>query len=102
MTEKVWVTTMKIKDALEIIGNGSMYVLTAVTPEKLLSLINLGLSILISIVILVTKLVSWWKDAKKDGKVTKEEIKQGVDIITSGVDEIKENIERNNKNENKK
>ena len=38
-------------------------------------------------------LINWWKNAKKDGKITKDEIKDGVDIIVGGVEDIKDKLE---------
>lgn len=38
---------------------------------------------------IVMPLISWYKKAKKDGKITKEEIEEVADIIKDGIDEIK-------------
>ena len=35
------------------------------------------------------KLYNWYKKAKADGKITKDEVKEGVGIITEGFKELK-------------
>ena len=42
------------------------------------------------ITLIVIPLMAWYKKAKEDGKITKEEIKEATDIIKDGVDELKE------------
>ena len=92
---------MKIKDVFEISGNGVMYILTATQTKEIFEIISLVLSILISILIIAGKIITWYKKAKEDGKITADELKEGVDIIKDGTQEIKEKIEGETKNENK-
>lgn len=84
---------MKIKDFLEIGGNGIMYVLSATQTKEIFEIISLVLSILISLLIIVSKLISWFQKAKEDGKITEDEIKDGIDIITDGAKEIQDKLE---------
>ena len=90
---------MKVKDIFQIVGNGAMYGLTAMQTKEVFEIISLILSILISIVILVSKMVEWIKEAKKDGKIDEDELKQGLDIMQDGLEDIKQNVD---KKENKK
>lgn len=83
----------KINDALEVGGNSFMYVLTFTNTKEIFEIISLVLSILISILIIISKLIQWFKNAKKDGKISSEEIKDGIDIISNGVDSIRDKIE---------
>ena len=85
---------MKIKDTFEYIGNGFMYVLTITQTKEIFQIISLVLSILISVLILLTKIFDWWKKAKSDGKITKEEIKELVDTTKEDVENIKNNFDK--------
>ena len=85
---------MKIRNALEYIGNGAMYILTIAQTKEIFQIISLVLSILISIVILVSKIISWWKKASADGEITKEEIEELVDNTKEDVEKIKDQIEK--------
>lgn len=73
---------MKARNILEIIGNGSMYILTIVQTKEIFEIVSLVLSILISALILVSHIVSWFKKANADGKIDKEEIDELVDIVS--------------------
>lgn len=88
---------MKIQDGLEIGGNLVMYGLTATQTKEIFEIISLVLSILISLIIIFSKLISWWKRAKKDGKITKEEFQEGVDIISDGVNDLKDKVDKEDK-----
>ena len=83
----------KFIDIFEIGGNGLMYILTATQTKKIFEIISLILAILISILIIVAKVINWYKQAKKDGKITSDEIKDGIDIIVDGAQDIKDKIE---------
>ena len=89
---------MKIKDVFEISGNGVMYILTATQTKEVFEIISLALSILISILIIAGKIITWYKKAKEDGKITADELKEGVDIIKDGTQEIKEKVEKKGDN----
>lgn len=84
---------MKLKDFFQIGGNGIMYILTATQTKEVFEIVSLILSIVISILIIVSKIVDWYKRAKADGKIDEDEIKEGVDIIVDGTKEIKDHIE---------
>lgn len=82
------------RDIFEVGGNGIMYVLTSTQTKEIFEIVSLSLSILISILIIVSKIVTWYKASKADGKITKEEIQEGVDIIVEGVDELKDKLDK--------
>lgn len=83
---------MNARNFLEDIGTGSLWVLTATQLETVLKIANLILAIIISLIVLISRLVDWWKRAKADGKITKDEVKEGVEIITDGVKEIQDHL----------
>ena len=86
-----------IHHLLEDVGNGLMYLCSWAQVEQVLRIASFVLSILISILILVSRILTWWKEAKKDGKITKDEIKEGANIITEGVKDIKDQIDSHTK-----
>lgn len=83
---------MSVRNFVEDVGNAGMYCLTSVQVDEVMKYIQLGLSIAISIVILASRIADWWKKAKADGKITKDEVKEGVGIITDGVKEIQDHL----------
>ena len=76
-----------------ITGGVGLLSATAITQDVLnviltiLSILSIALSIVIS-------LVKWYNDSRKDGKITSEEIAQGVEILKEGTDEIKEALDK--------
>lgn len=74
-----------------------MYLISWAQVEQALRIASFILSIFISILIIVSRIHDWWKKAKEDGKITKDEIKEGVTIITEGVEDIKTQIDSHTK-----
>ena len=75
---------------------------TAIQPDVIFQYIQMGLTILATLITIILGIRAWWKDAKKDGKITKDEIEQGISIINDGVENIKDITKGNKENENKK
>lgn len=67
-----------------------MYVLTLAQTEHLFKIISLVLSILISIFIILSKVVDWYKKAKADKKITEKELEDLRNTLNSGIEKIKE------------
>lgn len=66
-------------------------IMTAVQTDKFFQYISLVLTIIAtlgSILITILKLIKWWKDANKDGKITKEELDDAESIIKNGIEHI--------------
>lgn len=84
---------MKVKSVFEIGGNAVQYAVALSQVEDVLRIAGIILSVIISILIIIDKIISWYKKAKADGKITEEEIKEGVEIIQEGAQEIKDHIE---------
>ena len=80
---------MNHKEIGTIIGNGFTYVLAAIQTNELLQYIEFGLSILVTLVLLVYRIWHWYEEAKKDGKITAEEIKQLGDEIEKSKEDLK-------------
>ena len=88
---------MKIKDFFQIGANGLQYAISLAQVEDVLRIAGIILSVIISLLIIIDKVISWWKKAKADGKITEDEIKEGVEIVKDGTQEIKEHIEKGKK-----
>ena len=83
---------MDKKTPIEVLFNVATYGIAFADFEQVLKIVSLILSIITSIVILVAKIIQWWKKASKDGKIDKDEINEGIDIIVGGGKEIIDNI----------
>ena len=70
-----------------------MYVFTAVQTKEIFQIISLALTILTSVIIIVSKIVNWYKKAKADGKITKEELGELAQDLSEDIDKIKEDAE---------
>lgn len=61
--------------------------------NEILQLIATILTIVGSIIsFIVVPLVNWYNTSKKDGKITADEVKEGVEIIATGIGQVKEEI----------
>ena len=58
------------------------------TSKDVLGLVLVILNILVLLISLALKLVTWFKKAKEDGKITKEEIDEAIDIVNDSIKEI--------------
>jgi len=73
---------MKISDGLAIGGNVFTYLFATIQTNQIFQIIEFAFSILTSIVIITLKVISWYKKAKKDGKIDKDEVDELIDIIS--------------------
>ena len=85
------------KSMFSLLGNALSVVGVALTPhelenaEHITAIICMIVGLLITIVCsIVIPLIKWWKKAKADGKITEDEIKEGVEIIENGINELKD------------
>ena len=62
---------------------------TVIQTNELLQTISLIITIIGAIITYIgLPLFTWYQNAKKDGKITKEEIKEGKEIIDKGIEKI--------------
>lgn len=73
------------------------YAGVAIQTDVVFQWIQLGLAIACSLVLLAYRLWKWYKEASKDGKIDKEEIKEGLDIISDGIDDMKDKLDKGEK-----
>ena len=72
---------------------------TGFQPNELLQTISLVLTIIGAIITIVMAIVNWWQKAHKDGKIDKDELKEGIDIIKDGVNDLNEALKDKEGNE---
>ena len=82
----------------ELIGGATGTILsatgTALQPNEVLQTISLVITIVGAIIsMIIIPLLTWWKNAKKDGKIDKEEIKEGIDTLQEGIEGVKETLD---------
>ena len=64
---------------------------TATQTNEVLQTISLVITIIgATITYILVPIIAWWTKAKKDGKITKEEIKEGIEIIDTGIKKVKD------------
>lgn len=71
----------------DYIFDGVALWLASIQAEALLKYIQLGLGILATIISILLSLWTWWKKAKKDGKITEDEVKEAIEIIKKPLDD---------------
>lgn len=81
----------------DIVGIAFQSLLTIVQTDEIFRIISLVLTIISAVVVLARNIYEWYIKAKKDGKITAEEIKQGTDIIIDGVEKVNNIIDENKK-----
>ena len=73
--------------ALSAIGTGMQ-------TSEVLQIISLVLTIIGSLITIAMAVMNWWKKASADGKITKEELDEGLNIAKEGKDALSELIEK--------
>lgn len=77
--------------ALGVIG-------TVTQTNEILQMVSLIITILGAIVsMIVVPIMSWYIKAKKDGKITANEIKEGVEILDEGIKKTQDKIDKEKK-----
>ena len=70
---------------------------TAIQPNQVLQYIQLAITIIAGLISIILGLRAWWKDAKKDGKIDKDEVEDAIDIVMGGAKEIQDQIGKEKK-----
>lgn len=67
---------------------------TLTQTNEILQTISLIITIIGAIIsMIIVPLISWYQKAKKDGKITSEEIKDGIDIVVGGIKDVQDKLE---------
>ena len=92
---------MKHNNIAEVIGSAvgtaTSATGTALQTSEVLQIISIVITIIGGLITIALGVRAWWKDAKKDGKIDKEEIKDLTDIVGDGVEKIIENTQKGEK-----
>lgn len=75
---------MNFKDIIPWLGTlvgGTCTGVSVATMDKIIIICNLVITIISMLVSLVYTIWNWWKKAKKDGKITEDEVNELVDDI---------------------
>lgn len=70
----------------DIIGDAGGVVFTAIQSNELFQIISLVLTILSIVISIIFTIYQWYNLAKKDGKITQEEIKDVIDQVKDKID----------------
>lgn len=70
--------------------------------DEIKSIILLVLGVISGLLAISLSVYKWYKEASKDGKITAEEIKEGVEILANGIEDIKENVGKEEKKDGNK
>ena len=85
------------------VGTGLAILGTATQLNEMLQTISLIITILGAIVsFIIVPLLSWYRNSKKDGKITIDEAAKGAEAIKEGLDKTKEAIDKERKEDNGK
>lgn len=68
--------------------------LTLAQTDEVFRIVSLILTILSCLVVLARNIYNWYIEAKKDGKVDKDEIKDLIDIVDNGINDIKDETKK--------
>ena len=80
------------------IGTGISAIGTAIQTNEMLQTISLVITIVGAVLTyLIIPLVTWIKKSKEDGKITKEEIEEGINIISNGIESVENKIDKPHK-----
>lgn len=83
------------KGLVGIIGTAISSMGMVVSTEQLEQVISIICSVVGVIIVIITSivipLIQWWKKAKADGKITKEEIDEAKEIVESGISQLPKN-----------
>ena len=74
---------------------------TGLQTSEVLQIISLVLTIIGSLITITMAIINGWKKAKADGKITSDEIQEGVKIVQDGLEELKDKTQKEDKEEDK-
>lgn len=86
---------MKEEMIVGSVGTSLGIIGTATQVNEVLKTISLVLTIVGALITyIIVPLIAWYKKAKADNKITTEEIKEGIEIITTGTEKVKEDVDK--------
>lgn len=89
---------MKMNDKIvDGVGIALQSMLTFTQTDEIFRIISLVLTILSAVVVLARNIYEWYKRAKADGKIDKEEIDEVIDIVNDGIHNINDKLDQGKK-----
>ena len=79
--------------------NGITYFFATLQENPVFQIIEFVFAILTSLTLIAFRVWKWWNEAKKDGKISKEELEQLIGIIAEGADECSKQMNEHKKEE---
>ena len=77
------------------VGTSISVIGTATQTNELLQTISLVVTIVGAVIsMIVVPLLGWWNKAKKDGKITTEELEEGAKTLQEGIEGVKEETKK--------
>ena len=83
-----------MKDKIIYGLNGLEYVSVITQANEVFQLIQLILTIFTTLFILIIKIISWYNEAKKDGKIDNNELEELSTILKEGKENIKNDTQK--------
>ena len=83
---------------LNIFNIGLQAIFTAIQTDEVLRWISFGFTLVSVIITIAYNIWNWWRNSKKDGKISIDEVDELVDIVKDGSDSLK-NITKEDKND---
>ena len=68
--------------------------LTLSQTDEVFRIVSLVLTIISALIVLIRNILDWYNKAKQDGKIDKDEIKEVIDIVDDGVQDIQDKINK--------
>ena len=89
---------MKTEMGLGVCGTILSATGTATQTNEVLQTVSLVITIIGAIVsFIVIPVLNWYHNAKKDGKITSDEVKDGIEIAKDGIEKTQDIIKKGNK-----
>ena len=92
---------MKTKTIGGLIGTAISSMGIVISTEQLEQIISIICSVIGVIIVIITSivipLIQWHKKAKADGVITKDELDEAQQIISNGVSDVKDTLDKNGK-----
>lgn len=95
---------MDFKKIGSLLGAGNVLSLTGTltqtnaqleTISLVLTCVGMAITILVTLItVVIPKIKKWWVKASKDGKITPDEIKEGVAIVEEAIETVKETVKK--------
>lgn len=77
------------------IGTALSAIGTGLQTNEVLQTISLVITIIGGLItFIIVPIANWYKNAKKDGKIDKDELKDVVDIVVEGSEKLKDGIDQ--------